>query len=282
MNFRKTMTLNITGNMKQDIVFLLYHDIDTEICPSEKKETATLNTVVAFDDFYHHMRCLYDRGYCVISVEKYFDCKKNESFSEKTVVLTFDDGHISNYDLAFPVLKKFGFTATFYIVAERIGKPWHMDRFQLRELVENGMEIGSHGLTHAYLPLLNNNDVNAELIKSKCILEKCLSRKISGFAYPGGHYTRSIVKSVQKAGYLNAASCLLGTNRISVSDDFLLKRVEIRRGVIEKDFLNALKPSFIGFYSAIDFMRRSFKHTVGLETYGYLRKKLYKAYPFKR
>jgi peptidoglycan/xylan/chitin deacetylase (PgdA/CDA1 family) len=264
------------------VVFLLYHDIDAEDQPSEKFETATLNTVVRYDDFFHHMNWLHSNEFQVMSVEKYFNVLKNGDFCKKMIVLTFDDGHISNYDKAFPVLKHFGFTATFYVVADRIGKPWHMNCAQLKEMVANGMEIGSHGLTHDYLPLIPFSDVRVELIKSKYILENCLKKKINSFAYPGGHYTKSIVNAVRKSGYQNAASCLLGTNKKEIKEEYLLKRVEIRRGVNVNEFQNALKPVNLLFYSAIDFIRRTLKLAVGLNNYGYLRKKFYKAYPFKR
>lgn len=268
-------------SLGEPVIFLLYHDIDTETCPSEKIDHATRETVCRREEFERHMMFLSLSGYHVLSVEQYSHAMAHKNLPSKPIVLTFDDGHISNYVCAFPVLKKFGFKATFYIVADRIGKPWHMNSDQLRELDEWGMEIASHGLTHTYLPLMGIHDIRKELILSKKNLEDCIGKKVKSFAYPGGHFTRSILYEVRKAGYDNAVSCLVGRND-EKTDIYRYKRIEMRRGTSEDNFQNALKPSTILFYALVDSVRRSFKHLVGLHAYQNIRKKLYVFYPFKR
>ena len=76
--------------------------------------------------------------------------------SRPNTVITFDDGHLTNYTIAFPVLRKFGFRAEFFITPGQIADSNRIKVHQLKEMIDNGMAIGSHGLTHAYLDDLDD------------------------------------------------------------------------------------------------------------------------------
>ncbi len=260
---------------------LLYHDIDTTYEPSEKIDAASLGTVARLHEFEAQMRFLFDNGYTVISVERYLEHMRANTVSPDQIALTFDDGHVSNFKYAFPTLKKYGFSATFFIIADRIGLEHHMTSMQLRTLRKNGMEIGSHGLTHTWLPLLDEKAISHELIQSKMFIEKAVQCPVLTFAYPGGHYTRAMLKEIRHQGYSAALSCILGVNT-KITDPYLLKRLEIRRGTSLGEFEKALKPSSIRMYSVIDQAKTALKQFLGLKLYERLRHSLYHLYPFKR
>jgi len=265
------------------MIILLYHDIDTPDDPTWHEDHATRETVVRFTEFEGHMAYLADQGYRVITISQYLKNKGafENSSAQKTIVLSFDDGHISNYRYAYSVLNKYAFKATFFIIADKVGAPNFMGAAEIRALFESDMEIGSHGKTHAYLPNLDSDTLQFEIGLSKLVLERLLGVEVVTFAYPGGHYDADIVKYVRRAGYRAAASCILGANRFD-TNPFLLRRLEIRRGTSRIAFSKALNQRHMILHQGVDKAKSLLKQAVGLENYSSLRQRLYRFYPFKR
>jgi len=219
--------------------------------------------------------------YSVISMAQYMQSKKDESIVNDTVVLTFDDGHISNYLIAFPILVEFGFTASFYVVSEWIGTDSFMTARQIAEMHEAGMEIGSHTASHRYLSDLPENDMLLELNESKQALERICDGAIFGLAYPGGHFNEKTIKVSKECGYEYAMSCQVGYNNF-YKDQFRLNRIELRKNTSESDFAKALTYNSIRFFQAVEFSKKVIRRSIGLDTYSKLRRRLYFFYPFKR
>ena len=264
------------------IPILLYHDLVSSDCSNEKTNIATRDTVIDVDKFEQQIKFLAECGYQSLSLKDFFKAKTtNQLISLKSIIITFDDGHYSNYHLAFPVLQKYGFKGVFFVIAKRIDQPYHLTRFQIMEMAKNGMEIYSHGLTHNYLPLLKEVEVEKELVESKSIIEGILGDKVDFFAYPGGHYSRKILNALKKAGYRGACSCLLGLNDYNTKP-FLFKRIEVRGRTELADFKCILNPGYILFYQCVDFIKGSFRKVIGLKAYTYFRSRLYKFYFLKR
>lgn len=149
--------------------------------------------------FERHLDYLAEHGFQAISVADYLSAP--DASQDKRVILTFDDGHISNYTLALPMLKARGFRGTFFVVANWVGQADRMDRHQLSELVGSGMSVGSHGLTHALLGTLSLQDLDVELVRSRELLEQMLGIPIRHIAFPGGVYNGMVLERAQRAGY---------------------------------------------------------------------------------
>lgn len=264
-----------------ETIILLYHDIDSPDNPSEKEDLATFKTVVRLNEFEDQMAGLAEDGWNVLSMGRYLEKLQLGSVNSKDIVLTFDDGHYSNYKFAFPILQQYGFTATFFIIADRIETPFYMNPAALQELAAADMEIASHGLTHTFLPLLAMREIHRELEESKTVLEQVTGHTVHSFAYPGGHFDGRVLHCLQDSGYEAAASCIVGFNTVA-TDRFRLRRVEIRRGTSIDDFKNALTRKNILFYQGVDSVKRMVKKSVGLARYRKLRQKMYCLYPFKR
>lgn len=262
-------------------IILLYHDIDTPGNPTEKKDLATRETVVRLEEFESHMKYLASEGYRVLSVKQYLDEQKGGNDRDKDIVLTFDDGHISNFQFALPVLRQYSFSATFFIIANNIGKPYYMGEQEIHDLLDCKMEIGSHGLTHSYLTELSHEDIQREVTESKNILEACLGRPIEVFAYPGGHFNQKVLQTARTEGYRAAVSCIVGRNSRK-TNPFLLKRIEVRRGTSLKAFQKAISTPNILFFQGIDMGKSFMKKVFGLKRYEWLRQRFYYLYPFKR
>lgn len=117
-------------------IILLYHDIDSKKKPTEKEGIATKETVVSIEEFESHMEYLAGEGYRVLTVKEYLNRLDSSKLSNKDIVLTFDDGHISNHQFALPILRKHSFSATFFIIAGNIGKRYYMGSREIFELLD--------------------------------------------------------------------------------------------------------------------------------------------------
>lgn len=267
--------------MRSSIPVLLYHDIESAALKSEKQDAAGQETVVDCRVFEAQMCHMHEEGFMSVSLADYFQYRTMSEIPPKCFVVSFDDGHSSNYKLAFPVLKAYGFKGIFFVVAGWIDTPGYLTREQIRKMALAGMEIGSHGLTHAYLPLLEKDEIEVELKESKRRLETIIDGPVSYFAYPGGHYTTEIVRLVEKCGYRGACSCLQGTNSYG-TNPFLLKRIEIRKNFTQGDFTKVFDVSQILLYQTVDLFKRGLRRMIGLESYVRIRSLLYGFYFFKR
>ena len=131
----------------------------------------------------------------------------------KRVVLTFDDGYVDTLTQALPLLRKYGFTATCYVVSGAIGthnrwdaaflsetKPL-LNREQLQQWLAAGMEIGSHSCSHPKLQDLDDESACREIADSRDQLGKMFGVPIEHFCYPFGRFANATVELVKRAGY---------------------------------------------------------------------------------
>jgi peptidoglycan/xylan/chitin deacetylase (PgdA/CDA1 family) len=143
--------------------------------------------------------------------------------SPRSVILSFDDGLISNYELTFPALVRRGFCGTFFVVAGAIGRAGRFSRAQILALHRAGMTIGSHGLTHAPLTRLAPSDRMAELRNSRDILEQILGAPVSSLALPGGFVSAAVLEAARAAGY----SCICTSRPGYARPRWLLPRLSV-------------------------------------------------------
>ncbi len=228
-NFDKELSLqNIPEVIKQGSVqvpILIYHSM----LPHTPNQSPIQKYYdVAPESFVRQMQYLKDNDYEVISLDTLSRAlKQNISLSSKSVVLTFDDGWRSQYTYAFPVLKKYGFTATFFIYTDVIGSNYFLTWDQVRLMNNEGMTIGGHTESHPYLPDIHDPAVlRKEIIDGKHIIENQIHQSIYLFAYPFGHYSDQIIQVVKEAGYDIARSTYKGTHH-TVDDLYKLKGIEV-------------------------------------------------------
>ncbi|MDL2717141.1 MAG: polysaccharide deacetylase family protein [Acidobacteriota bacterium] len=167
----------------------------------------------------------------------------------RRVVLTFDDGYRGVREKALPALLARGFTATVFVVTDRIGGVNNWDgetpgeplltADEIRTLHGAGIEIGSHGATHRALTQLGAADLAREVAGSKETLERITGAPVTSFCYPYGDFDDRVVEAVRNAGY-RAATVIRGGIPKDLSDPFRLKRVAVRGTHTRLDFLLAL------------------------------------------
>lgn len=119
-----------------------------------------------------------------------------------TVLITFDDGHISNYERAFPMLLERGLRAEFFVNTAHVGQPGFIDWGQLREMAEAGMSIQSHGHTHRYFTALTPAELREELARSRALIGEKLGTPATLLAPPGGRMDAHLFALAAELGYV--------------------------------------------------------------------------------
>jgi len=183
--------------MSKQLCALMYHAVITEwtALPEEREVGAELYDVELVK-FQQQMECLNAGKYDVSILDE-------ESVMPDTrrIVLTFDDGEMNNYEHVFPILKKYGFSAYFFIIAKRIGHKGYLGWDELRELHQSGMVIGSHGFSHEILTNLLDTQIEEELRASKKYLERNLEIAIDTLSIPRGFCDDNVIQKAYDAGY---------------------------------------------------------------------------------
>lgn len=216
----------------------MYHALEDEQHPAGARNQGEQLYVVSVDNFREQMQYLYSNGY-----QTYFICDlgKLDDLPEKGVVITFDDGHESNYTLALPILRAFGFKAEFFITTDWISTKHFLNRNQVIELFREGMEVGSHSASHSYLDDLSTFDLKREFKESKIALEDILGKDITSFSAPGGRIkSSSMVQIARKTGYRILCTSNPGFFRKS-SSLFEIPRLAILGRTSLDEFVNIIQ-----------------------------------------
>lgn len=117
------------------------------------------------------------------------------------VVVTFDDGLISHYDIVLCELTMRDMLGLFFVPPGLIGKRGFLGWEHVRDLLQAGMVIGSHTVSHANLALIPGEEAFTEMVESKAILEDQLGINIHDIALPGGFAPREVERLAALAGY---------------------------------------------------------------------------------
>ncbi len=189
------------------VPILLYHHI------TEESFDGNEISMISPYDFRLHMTAI-KVNYSPISLRHYFDyinCTDGSvTIPDNPIIVTFDDGYLSNYELAYPILKELEIPATIFLVTDTVGEMAgngkvnysHFTWEQAREMEESGwIEIQSHTASHAALGTLDTNQLVTELRKSKYAIEKNLGRECDMIAFPYGSYNDAVLNAAERAGY---------------------------------------------------------------------------------
>lgn len=190
-------------------------------------------------DFEQQIYLLHEWGYQTISVELLTQAiTKGAYLPPKPIILTFDDGSESVISTALPIMQKYNFTGTAYIVHNYIGITNYMTADQIRELYAKGWEVGSHSLSHVSLTERTDRQQD-EIVDSRHKLQSKLGFPILTFAYPFGAYNADSVHIAHFAGYIAAMG--LGESAIQGSKNlFYLYRRDINSSIDIQGFAASL------------------------------------------
>jgi len=234
---------------KINIPILMYHSIE-----SMPRTTVMRSLHVPPRRFKFQMWLLKVLGYKGLSLRQlkpYLDGKKHG----KVVGITFDDGYQNNLINAAPVLMKYNFTATCYIVSEGIGlsNKWDLDKqitqsplmseSEIKKWISLGMDIGAHTKTHADLTVISHQKVRQEIKDCKSELEIKFKVPVIDFCYPFGRFKEEILNITKNAGYHTATSMIRGRAN-EESGSFVLPRIPINHRTLPHLFLAKILTSY--------------------------------------
>jgi peptidoglycan/xylan/chitin deacetylase (PgdA/CDA1 family) len=216
----------------QIVPVLSYHNFS----PDRSTNRMTV-TQAAFEE---QMKFLKEKGYRVITLTQFSDFLNFKGqIPKKSVVITIDDGWRSVYDIALPILKKYGYPATLFVYTDLIvGSQKTLSWELVQEMARNGLDIQGHTKTHRDLTLMNQKEsfkqyfeaIEGELSKSAGTIKAKAGKDIKYLAYPSGETNHLVIELAKKEGYLGAFTAKRGGN------PFFIHNYRINRSMIFGDF----------------------------------------------
>jgi peptidoglycan/xylan/chitin deacetylase (PgdA/CDA1 family) len=190
-----------------------------------------------------HLAYLVKKGYHTISVKELMgSIERKAPLPPKPVMITFDDGYVNNFDLAYPLLKRHGCKAVFFIPSEGIGKTNWWDRHaepimtveQLRGLDAGLIELGLHSTDHKHYGNLSPEQIEADMQKSISSFRHSGISFVPAFAYPYGGRPKvknvyaCMLKTFTENGIKFAFRIGNKVNKLPIKQPFEIKRISIQ------------------------------------------------------
>lgn len=204
---------------------LSYHRFTTQ----NQSRSRMVVTQAAFEK---QMQYLRENGYTVIKLSQLFDfLDHKDQIPQKSVVITIDDGFRSAFEIAYPILKKYGYPATFFLYTDLVGSSSAVNWDQVRELAQNGFDIQSQTVNHRDLSKLMPDEgfkayvariENEITLAREDIREKVASTPVY-MAYPYGRWNDLVIAMLKKHGFRGALTVRRGANPF-FADNFRVKR----------------------------------------------------------
>lgn len=235
------MTTSQKANLAP-IPILMYHQI--EVAPPKGAPFRSL--YVSPKAFARQMGSLKLLGYQGLSMSALMPYLRGQA-QGKVVGITFDDGFLNNLTHAMPILQRYGFSSTCYVVSQRIGQTNEWDRaggvaqtplmnaVDVRQWVAGGQEVGAHSRHHVRLTQTDAASAEAEIAGCKSELEAITRSTVKHFCYPYGDYAPEHVAMVRAAGY-ESATTVERSRCLSRDDVMALPRVPIYRATSMPQF----------------------------------------------
>ncbi len=215
------------------VAILMYHRLGISSSPEEKVYSVTPSA------FGEQMLWLHKNRYTIVPLTSVVSFVSGQgSLPERSVALTFDDGYSDFAEHAMPVLSKYRYPSTVFVVADRIGcssdwlleeggRAWPLMGWQQIEgALAAGVSIGSHGLSHRRMSKISRVESSAEIAGSRKFLEDRLGIPVKHIAYPYGDVDHTVAALVNEAGYDAAFTTRSGFNSKG-ENRFLLRRLDI-------------------------------------------------------
>lgn len=229
------------------IPILMYHKVNSD------PRTGGLGLRVPPDKFDWQMSYLYKNGFHTVSLVDVMDhFQKGKVLPSRPIVITFDDGYKDNHDFAYPIMKKYGFTGTVFVVSQAIGgtnffdvqkklQPENkmMNWQEIKDLDAGGFTIGAHTVNHPKLAKVSPDEDRWQMEECKRVLEQGLKKPVNVFAYPYGSYNDQVAEIAKQAGFRAAVTTELGLAH-SQDNPYKLHRVRVTGHYSNAKFIKEL------------------------------------------
>ncbi|WP_273323456.1 polysaccharide deacetylase family protein [Vallitalea guaymasensis] len=209
-------SLGANNNINNVIVLMYHHILPKKDMVGPWKNNSA---VLALEDFQKQMMYLYDNGYTILTLKDFKDyIYENKPIPSNSVLITFDDGYKSNFEYAYPILKKYNFKATIFLISSQIQN--YYEKFDSKKLqfcsvveLETCSDVFTYG-DHTYnlhrkdgetnLPYMkfkSYEDIKNDITLSESILSKYIDIDTKALAYPYGAYTDTSQQILKEKDY---------------------------------------------------------------------------------
>ena len=216
---------------------------------------------IGVDDFQRHLDVIEEWGAAILPLDRAVADLQTGTLPDRALVLTFDDGYASVIETAWPLLCERGMPATSFVVSgawdgER-RYPWDLDEpahdrlrlsrpDEIADAARSGLDIGSHTVTHPWLPRLEPADLERELVESRQAITELIGRPVTSLAYPTGGWNSTVREAAADAGYTIGITVDRGLNtdrtaQLSLRRSFAPSDAEDLRIVLEGGY-SVLRP----------------------------------------
>lgn len=209
------------------VPILMYHYIST---PPPDADAIRHDLSVAPGLFEEHLRYLRDAGYASITLgDLTLALQTGYPLPPKPVIITLDDGYRDAYTEAFPLLRRYGFTATFFLITSLIdaGHPDYLTWDQVTEMSAAGMDMEAHGYSHVDLRDRDDAYIIWQVLGAKEAIEARTHKAVRFFCYPSGKYDGRVAHILHSAHYWGAVTTQHGVLQCSECP-FELRRIRVR------------------------------------------------------
>ena len=209
------------GNRLRPVPVLMYHVLSPAPAKAPYPEL-----YVPPADFNAQVAWLAAHGYQAVTLQRVFDAWRGAAtLPARPVVLSFDDGYLSDVKTALPVLKARHWPGVLNLEVANLKPVWGIRPPGVRKLLAAGWELDAHTLTHPDLTKVDAARLREEVTGSRAAIRKMFHVPVNFFCYPAGRYDAAVVAAVQQAGYLGATTTNYGVAR--PAELYTLSRVRI-------------------------------------------------------
>ena len=174
------------------IISLMYHRFEENKYPS---------TNIKLKDFKEHLKIIQENKINFVNPKNFENDLTNKK-AQRKILLTIDDGFLSFYENAWPILKSKKIPFILFISTREVGNFNYMSWGQIKEISEeNFVEIGNHSHTHEYLADENNEVIREDIEKSISIFKTNLGKNSNFFSYPFGEYSNNFKNIIKQFGF---------------------------------------------------------------------------------
>ncbi len=215
--------------LEPGVPVLMYH------CVSEEPRSGDENLYCRPDQLVEQFDYLKREGYTTLFAEEYeqaYDVKK-------PIILTFDDGYEDCYTELYPLLKKYDFKATIFMVGEYIDKKGYLSSEQIREMAKSGyVSVQSHTAHHVNLADMSADELDAEFRASCASLAKITGKNVTVLSYPGGYFNDEVLRQAKRYFTYGYA---IDTNKYSKDNHYEISRGGVFRNTTLEAYERAIE-----------------------------------------
>jgi peptidoglycan/xylan/chitin deacetylase (PgdA/CDA1 family) len=151
------------------------------------------------------MKYLADQGYHAVTLQQVWDAwKRGGLLPAKPIVISFDDGYLSDYTNALPILREHGWPGVLNLEVNQTREDLRPDR--VKALIAAGWEVDAHTISHADLTSVDDATLEREVSGSRQQIQQQYGVPVNFFCYPAGRFDERVIRAVRPSGYLGATT----------------------------------------------------------------------------